>query len=227
MALRAARSFTRAFGSARSAAMSVPKNQLGMGLTAATRTFASQQASPVPSWATGSQGKAAAGAKPSAPIAPGPGAEMLERMQALEDTVWCTNWGDYLVLVYDVPFWEAEFTAIQALVDGGSNAEITAKRQAIERLMDCFYACEDVRDHINELLELCTRASGLMGTGYSAGEKVENLDEHATLCGEQYEKLLKTYPEFKPKIEQTVGHGLALLRQKHKFKFSSMHRYFF
>jgi len=160
-------------------------------------------------------------------VAVGATDEMLSRMDSFEDTVMCTNWADYLVLVYDVPFWEAEFTAIQALVDGGSNPEITAKRQAIERLMDCFYACEDVRDHINELLELCTRASGLMGTGYSAGEKVENLDEHATLCGEQYEKLLATYPEFKPKIEQTVGHGLALLRQKHKFKFSSMHRYFF
>merc|ERR1719424_920670 len=123
--------------------------------------------------------------------------ELLGRMNGLEDTVWCTNWADYLVLVYDVPFWEAELTAIQALVDGGSNAEITGKRQAIERMMDCFYACEDVRDHMNELMELCTRASGLMGTGYSAGEKVENLDEHASLCAAQYEKLLQTYPEFK------------------------------
>jgi len=31
----------------------------------------------------------------------------------------------------------------------------------------------------------------------------------------------------KPKIEQTVGHGLAVLRQKHKFTWQSMHRYFF
>ena len=33
-------------------------------------------------------------------------------------------------------------------------------------------SCEDVRDHINEILELGTRATGLMGTGAFAGEKV-------------------------------------------------------
>lgn len=226
MALRAARNFSRALGSARSA-ISVPKNQFGMGLSAVTRAFASNQASPVPQWAT-PQGKAATSTGPKPVSLAGQAAdEMLAKMQSFEDTVWSTNWGDYLVLVYDVPFWEAELTAIQALAENASNPEIIAKRQAIEKLMDCFYACEDVRDHMNELMELCTRASGLMGTGYAPGEKVENLNEHAELCAEEYQKLLTKYPEFKPKIEQTVGHGLALLRQKHKFKFSSMHRYFF
>lgn len=205
--------------------MSVPKNQFGMGLVAATRAFAQ---TPVPEWATGAPKASAGGAgQVRASVAGSAADSILERMQGYEDTVMSTNWADYLTLVYDVPFWEAEFSAIQAMSDSVSNPEIVAKRKSVEKLMDCFYACEDVRDHINELLELCTRASGLMGTGYGAGEKIENLDEHATLCGEQYEKLLTTYPEYKPKIEQTVGHGLALLRQKHKFKFSSMHRYFF
>eukprot|EP00746_Dinoflagellata_sp_MGD_P091747 gnl/MRDRNA2_/MRDRNA2_36342_c0_seq1.p1 gnl/MRDRNA2_/MRDRNA2_36342_c0~~gnl/MRDRNA2_/MRDRNA2_36342_c0_seq1.p1 ORF type:complete len:209 (-),score=39.33 gnl/MRDRNA2_/MRDRNA2_36342_c0_seq1:9-635(-) len=144
------------------------------------------------------------------------------------DTVLCTNWADYLTLVYDVPFWEAEFESIQQAANPYlQDPEIGEKMSSIATMMDVYYACEDVRDHINELLELCTRASGLMGTGYGAGEKVENLDQHAQLCGEQYDALLTKYPAFKPKIEQTVGHGLALLRQKHKFKFSSMHRYFF
>merc|ERR1712099_214850 len=91
--------------------------------------------------------------------------------------------------------------------------------------MDVLYQCEDVRDHLNELAELATRASGLMGTGYNAGEKVENMEENAKKCAEAYDKILAAHPSFKPKIEQTIGH--AVLRQKHKFKFGSMHRYFF
>merc|ERR1712007_42436 len=106
-------------------------------------------------------------------------------------------------------------------------AELGTKFHDVQELMDVLYKCEDVRDHINELCELATRASGLMGTGYAAEEKVENMDDHAKLCGQAYEALLKEYPGYKPKVEQTVGHGLAILRQKHKYNFSSMHRYFF
>ncbi len=42
-----------------------------------------------------------------------------------------------------------------------------------------------------------------------------------------YTNLLDAYPEFKPKIEQSVGHGLAILRMKHKFAFSSQYRFFY
>merc|ERR1711957_426715 len=97
--------------------------------------------------------------------------------------------------------------------------DVGKKFNEVQELMDVLYQCEDIRDHLNELAELATRASGLMGTGYSAGEKVENMDEHAQACGEAYDRLLAKHPDFKPKIEQTVGHGLAILRQKHKFKF--------
>lgn len=154
--------------------------------------------------------------------------EALATITNFEATVLCANWGDYLVLVYDVPFWEAELEKItKTATPYLQDPEIGPMMTNIGRMMDAFYACEDTRDHINELLELCTRASGFMGTGFSPGEKVENLDEHARLIGEHYDAMLTKYPEFKPKIEQTIGHGLALLRQKHKFKFSSMHRYFF
>ena len=45
---------------------------------------------------------------------------------------------------------------------------------------------------------------------------------------DNYEKLKKVYPNFKPKVEQTVGHGLAILRMKHKtVDFSSRYRFFF
>merc|ERR1711988_274182 len=102
--------------------------------------------------------------------------------------------------------------------------ETGKKYSETEEMMDVYCACEDVRDHLNELAELATRASGFMGTGYAAEEKVENMDEHAKLCAETYDKLLAKHPDFKPKIEQTVGHGLAILRAKHKFKWGTMHR---
>eukprot|EP00439_Symbiodinium_sp_Y106_P042916 s6638_g5.t1 len=123
-------------------------------------------------------------------------------------------------------------------------------------MLQIMFGCasaQDVRDHLNELAELATRASGFMGTGFAAEEKVENMDEHAKQASEVYDKtlgvkharssgvergqlldpicviprMLEKHPDFKPKIEQTVGHGLAILRQKHKFKFGSMHRYFY
>ncbi|CAJ1380913.1 unnamed protein product [Effrenium voratum] len=140
-------------------------------------------------------------------------------------TVLSTNWADYLNLVYSVPFWEAKLTSVvQPYLH---EPEVGAKFKEVQDMMDVFYACEDVRDHLNELAELCTRASGFMGTGFQAEEKVENLDDHAQVASEAYDKILAKYPDFKPKIEQTIGHGLAILRQKHKFKFGSMHRYFY
>merc|ERR1712007_420630 len=93
-------------------------------------------------------------------------------------------------------------------------AELGAKFHDVQELMDVLYKCEDVRDHLNELAELATRASGFMGTGYAAEEKVENMDDHAASCAKVYESLLAQHPAYKPKIEQTVGHGLAILRQK-------------
>merc|ERR1712018_860977 len=139
-----------------------------------------------------------------------------------------TNWADYLDLVYNVPSWEAELSKLTSIVQPYLHEpEVGDKFVKVQEMMDVLYQCEDVRDHINELAELCTRASGFMGTGWAAEEKVENLDENAKACCEAYDRLLEKHPEFKPKIEQTVGHGLAILRSKHKFRWTTMHRYFF
>merc|ERR1711908_153972 len=105
--------------------------------------------------------------------------------------------------------------------------EIGARWEYINEAFDCVYACEDARDHLNELLELKTRATGLMGMGYGAGEKVENIQAHVDLVSDHYEELLKTYPNFKPKIENSVGHGLAIMRMKHKFDFKHKHLFFY
>eukprot|EP00928_Gymnodinium_smaydae_P068899 TRINITY_DN521_c0_g5_i1.p2 TRINITY_DN521_c0_g5~~TRINITY_DN521_c0_g5_i1.p2 ORF type:complete len:198 (+),score=62.87 TRINITY_DN521_c0_g5_i1:87-680(+) len=154
--------------------------------------------------------------------------DVMEKLNAYHAEVVSANWGDYLYLVYNVPFWEAELEKLTTLVQPYLHEqEVGAKFNEVQETMDVLYKCEDVRDHLNELAELCTRASGFMGTGYAAEEKVENLDDHANLCSEAYDSLLKAHPAFKPKIEQTVGHGLAILRQKYKFKWGTMHRYFF
>jgi len=173
-------------------------------------------------------GAFATGARPYVSVVRYTRDDVLEKLSEYHAEVLSTNWADYLNLVYNVPFWEAELEKLTSIVQPYLHEpEVGKKFAEVQELMDVLYKCEDVRDHLNELAELATRASGLMGTGYNAGEKVENMDENAKVCGEAYNKLLADHPDFKPKIEQTVGHGLAVLRQKHKFKFASMHRYFF
>jgi len=171
---------------------------------------------------------AVAGARPYITVVKYNRDDVVEKLSDFHAEVMSTNWADYLNLVYSVPFWEVEFEKLTTLVQPYLHeAEIGAKWAQTQELMDVLYQCEDVRDHLNELAELATRASGLMGTGYNAGEKVANMDDNAKHCAKAYEDLLAKHPDFKPKIEQTVGHGLAVLRQKHKYTFGSMHRYFF
>merc|ERR1719262_1492547 len=138
--------------------------------------------------------------------------EVLEKLDNYHGEVLSANWADYLYLVYNGPFWEAELEKLNTIVQPYLHeADVGKKFAEVQEMMDVLYQCEDVRDHLNELAEMVTRSSGFMGTGYAADEKVENMDEHAVLCAKAYEKLLETHPDFKPKIEQTLGHGLAIL----------------
>jgi len=153
---------------------------------------------------------------------------VLERLTAFEAEVLGSNWGDYFNLIQDGPFWDAELEQLEHFAQPYlADPEIGAKMQAVHKMMDCMEQLSDCRDFLNEMGELCTRASGFMGTGFSPGEKVENLDELAEHCAKFYEEMLVKYPEYKPKVEQVVGHGLAILRQKGKFRFGSMHRYMY
>lgn len=154
--------------------------------------------------------------------------EVVEKMDAFSNEVITANWGDYLHLVYNLPFWEAEYERLLHIAGPYAHeGEFGQKFTHVQEMMDVLYQCEDVRDHLNELAEMATRASGFMGTGFGAEAKIENVDEHAKACIARYEALLEKHPDFKPKIEQTIGHGLAILRQKHKFNWGTMHRYFF
>lgn len=151
-----------------------------------------------------------------------------DTLQNYHDELLGCNWGDYLELVQNGPFFEAEFEKLEQQMQPFLNdPELGPKYNYVCMATDAMYACEDVRDHTNELLELMTRKTGILGMGINAGEGIENMDEQAQMIGDRYTELLKEFPEMKPKIEQCVGHGMAILRMKHKFKHPSGHRFFY
>lgn len=63
--------------------------------------------------------------------------------------------------------------------------------------------------------------------GIRASPSLSNVEAHAKAVSDVYVKLLEEFPDFSSKIEESVGYGLALLRQKAKFDFPSQHEYFF
>merc|ERR1719352_2043967 len=118
--------------------------------------------------------------------------EVLEKLDNFHGEVLGANWADYLYLVYNGPFWEAELEKLNTIVQPYLHeADVGAKFAQIQEMMDVLYQCEDVRDHLNELAEMKTRASGFMGTGFNPAPAIENMDEHAKLCGQAYTKLLE------------------------------------
>merc|ERR1712118_221655 len=184
--------------------------------TAAVRQVAALQPLPQRRWTT------------YASVVNFPREEISERLTLLEDAVLGVNWGDYFILIQDQPFWEAELDQLDHYCQPYlSDPEIGPKLQRVHRMFDCLAQLEDCRDYMNESGEVMTRASGLMGTGIGAGEKIDNMEEIAEHCVKFYEEMNQAYPEFKPKVEQVVGQGLAVLRQKSKFRFCTMHRYSF
>ncbi|CAE8641775.1 unnamed protein product, partial [Polarella glacialis] len=101
--------------------------------------------------------------------------EVLAKLEEYHATVMSANWADYLHLVYNVPFWETELEKLTGIVQPYLHEpSVGAKFSEVQEMMDVLYQCEDVRDHINELAELATRASGFMGTGFAAGEKLNH-----------------------------------------------------
>merc|ERR1719330_109712 len=98
--------------------------------------------------------------------------DVLQKLDEYHATVLSTNWADYLNLVYSGPFWEAELEKLTSMVQPYLHEPaVGAKFLEVQEMMDVLYQCEDVRDHLNELAELATRASGFMGTGWAPGEK--------------------------------------------------------
>eukprot|EP00397_Hematodinium_sp_SG-2012_P068359 GEMP01110552.1.p1 GENE.GEMP01110552.1~~GEMP01110552.1.p1 ORF type:complete len:179 (+),score=28.76 GEMP01110552.1:46-537(+) len=114
--------------------------------------------------------------------------EVNERITKLRDSIQGNNWADHLNTVTNVPFWEVELEKIStAAAPFLADPDMGKKMEEIYHTMDCLYACEDVRDHLNELMEISTRSSGIMGIGIFAGEKLENMEEQIESIVTEYE----------------------------------------
>merc|ERR1719174_1606881 len=123
--------------------------------------------------------------------------DVLQKLDNFHSEVLSANWADYLYLVYNGPFWEAELERLQTLVQPYLHeADVGAKFRNVQEMMDVLYVCEDVRDFLNELAEMKTRASGFMGTGFNPAPQIENMDELAKQCAEAYKNLHEKHPNF-------------------------------
>ena len=71
----------------------------------------------------------------------------------------------------NVPFWEAMRVSLQPWHE----AEVGEKFKTTQEMMNVWYKCKHVRDHVNELYEFAKRASVFM-------EKGENVDDVSTHC---------------------------------------------
>lgn len=111
-----------------------------------------------------------------------------------------------------------------------NDPEMGPKWDYTKEAVDAYFATTDCRDFVNDILELKSRSSGLFNSGWDFRDrpKIDNMEEVVDDIVDNYEKLKKVYLQFLPKIEQTVGHGLAILRMKHKkIDFSSRYCFFF
>lgn len=153
---------------------------------------------------------------------------VLSEIRELYDNILITNWNDSFSLVLNVPLWEGILSAIEEkmkLVE--TDDEVLQAKAELNNLMDILFILEDLRDHINELLEQSSRATGLAGTGVLSSFQINNVNEHIDFLKNRYEQLLQTHPKFKYQINLVLGKGLALLRQKYAFEWKHMHEFFF
>jgi hypothetical protein len=162
--------------------------------------------------------------------------KLVIRLEKLNSQILNSNWENNVSLMLDVPFYELEMKRLENKILKSSlfSQDVYDAANKVSRTFDVFYICEDVRDHINELIEVLWRSTGIMGAGAFAGPTIANLDDNTKALNESYENLLEKYPDvccftifklfqFKPKIEESVGHALSLLRSAHKFRFKDEH----
>eukprot|EP00922_Rhytidocystis_sp_ex-Travisia-forbesii_P056043 GHVS01082964.1.p1 GENE.GHVS01082964.1~~GHVS01082964.1.p1 ORF type:complete len:283 (-),score=57.52 GHVS01082964.1:1684-2532(-) len=149
------------------------------------------------------------------------------RIDRLTDCLMSTCYSDYWQLVLNLPFWEEEKKQLDVHVIGGflSDPLVLPKYQNMVEAFDLLYVLEDVRDHLNELLDYSSRCGGVGGTGGYAAKPVENMEEHIHAVTETYDMLKVKYPNRLLAIEEVLGLGLSILRQKHKFRWKTMHEY--
>ncbi|SCP05307.1 conserved Plasmodium protein, unknown function [Plasmodium ovale] len=151
-----------------------------------------------------------------------------KEMDDLYDNIITSNWNDSVHLVLNVSIWEGILKSIEEKVKAYEcDEEIVKKKKALNELFDVLFILEDLRDHINEILEQSSRASGLAGAHILSSFKINNINEHIDFLKKKYEQLLLIYPTYKYQINLVLGRGLALLRQRYTFDWNHMHQFFF
>lgn len=154
--------------------------------------------------------------------------KLISEMDDLYDHILTSNWNDSVHLVLNVSIWEGILHSIEARIKPYEQDEdILKKKKMINEMFDVLFILEDLRDHVNELLEQSSRASGLAGTYILASFKIENMVEHIEFLKAKYDELLLKYPLYKYQIDMVLGKGLALLRQRYTFEWRHMHDFFF
>ncbi|OII76529.1 hypothetical protein cand_000500 [Cryptosporidium andersoni] len=166
------------------------------------------------------------------------GQKVSERIKELYNSILHSNWADPHTMMQNNCFWENEYQKILKLVQSlkeksgklneVENTNISCGVEALKKLIDLMYRCEDVRDHIAEISEQYSRSHGIAGIDISKKSDIENMNEHIEAIVEEYNKIKKEYQlkeSWKQKIEETLGIGIAKLRQTHKFNWSTSHKY--
>ncbi|CDU20262.1 hypothetical protein YYC_00333 [Plasmodium yoelii 17X] len=154
--------------------------------------------------------------------------ELKGDMENLYNNIITSNWNDSVYLVLNIPIWEGRLNDIEEKIKGYENDKsIIDQKKKINELFDVLFILEDLRDHINEILEQSSRSTGLAGTHVLASFKIQNINEHIEFLKSRYEELLSSYPAYKYQINLVLGKGLALLRQKYSFNWKHMHDFFF
>ncbi|CRG95172.1 conserved Plasmodium protein, unknown function [Plasmodium gallinaceum] len=153
---------------------------------------------------------------------------IIREIDDLYDNIITSNWNDSFNLVLNVSIWEGILNSIEEKIKGYEyDNEVMKKKKEINELFDVLFILEDLRDHINEILEQSSRSSGLAGTHILSSFKIENINEHINFLKKKYEDLLLTYPSYNYQIKLVLGRGLALLRQRYNFEWKYMHEFFF
>eukprot|EP01056_Protomagalhaensia_sp_Gyna25_P005825 Protomagalhaensia_sp_Gyna_25__5824@NODE_862_length_2500_cov_179_470947_g89_i1_p2_GENE_NODE_862_length_2500_cov_179_470947_g89_i1NODE_862_length_2500_cov_179_470947_g89_i1_p2_ORF_typecomplete_len243_score37_88EzrA/PF06160_12/0_11_NODE_862_length_2500_cov_179_470947_g89_i117712457 len=143
---------------------------------------------------------------------------------ALSSTMLKANWGDTFNLTLNVPFWESEFEELHRQVRATpsllTDGEVARQWIVLSTLLDLMFICEDLRDHLNELMEYMDRVTS---REKGPSEMISNLSEHIQLALNRYDLMESKCPQFKNKIEESVGRGIELMRKRVKFTWKGLH----
>eukprot|EP00915_Cephaloidophora_sp_WS-2016_P007813 GHVH01010806.1.p1 GENE.GHVH01010806.1~~GHVH01010806.1.p1 ORF type:complete len:150 (+),score=18.97 GHVH01010806.1:585-1034(+) len=148
--------------------------------------------------------------------------ELSSRIQKLQSQVIASTWNDCWHVALNEPFWRSEYNNITKATAGGFlNGPNNKSLDELQRLMDCMTWSVGIRDYLHELNQL-RRKEGPSGTLLC-----DNFDQLIDHVLKEYGELKSEYPEYRSKIDGSVGRGIAQFRQGYKFDWKDAHCFFF